>query len=146
MLGTVRGARRAGAHVLLMRYHDHTRVFRLPGPLRRALQRRIVALNAALDEAVAATPGVGVLDLDLLPGGYEPASWSVDRLHPSPRGHLLIAHAYAAVLSDISGTQIVLADPEAGNVGANKLAQARWIVRQVTPGQIARYVVRSRLG
>jgi lysophospholipase L1-like esterase len=91
--------RRSGAHVLLLRFHDHTRVFRLPAPLRRALRRRVAALNAALDGAVAASPGVGVLDLDLLPGGYEPGSWSVDRLHPSERGHRMLARGLGELLA-----------------------------------------------
>ena len=88
----------AGAHVLLLRYHDHTRVFRLPGPLQRALRARIDALNAALDVA-ADRPGVSVLDLDRMPGGYEPAAWSVDRLHPSERGHRLVADGLASLLA-----------------------------------------------
>jgi lysophospholipase L1-like esterase len=93
---TVAALRAVGAHVLLMRYHDHTRVFRLPAPLRRALQRRIVALNDAISDVAATDPsGIGVLDLDLLPGGYERSAWSVDRLHPSELGHRMLAAALA---------------------------------------------------
>jgi lysophospholipase L1-like esterase len=88
-----------GAYVVLARYHDHTRVFRLPGPLRRALRLRIAALNAVIDAVVAADPvRTGLLDLDLLPGGYEREAWSVDRLHPSERGHRLLADGMAALL------------------------------------------------
>ncbi len=90
-----------GVHVLMLRFHDHTRVFRLPGPLRRALQRRITALNAATDAVAATDPaGISVLDLDRLPGGYDPAAWAVDRLHPSERGHRLLAAAFADLLAE----------------------------------------------
>jgi lysophospholipase L1-like esterase len=93
--------RAVGAHVLLMRYHDHTRVFHLPAPLRRALQRRIAALNEAIAAVAADDPaGLGVLDLEVLPGGYERSAWSVDRLHPSERGHRLLAAALAEMLAD----------------------------------------------
>ncbi|MGQ0575248.1 MAG: GDSL-type esterase/lipase family protein [Pseudonocardia sp.] len=93
--------RRTGAHVLVVRYHDHTRVFRLPAPLRRALARRIAALNAAIDAVAATDPaGIGVLDLHTLPGGYDRTSWSVDRLHPSERGHRLLAAGLAQRLLD----------------------------------------------
>lgn len=93
--------RAQGAYVLMVRYHDHTRVFRLPAPLRRALYRRIVALNAVIDAVAATDPAaIGVLDLDLLPGGYERSAWSVDRLHPSERGHRMLAAGFAALLSD----------------------------------------------
>jgi lysophospholipase L1-like esterase len=91
--------RAAGAHVLIIRYHDHTRVFRLPGPLRRALVRRIGALNAAMDAVAAAHP-VGVLDLHTLPGGYDRTAWAVDRLHPSELGHRMLAAALAQLLVD----------------------------------------------
>lgn len=101
--------RRAGAHVLVVRYHDHTRVFRLPGPLRRALAARIAALNGALDSVVRADPAgvgvgggrsVGVLDLHTLPGGYERPAWAVDRLHPSELGHRMLAAGLASLLAD----------------------------------------------
>ncbi|OLT21931.1 hypothetical protein BJF78_33645 [Pseudonocardia sp. CNS-139] len=92
--------RAAGAHVLLARYHDHTRVFHLPAPLRRALRRRIIALNTATDAVAAQDPaGIGVLDLDLLPGGYERDAWAVDRLHPSELGHRMLASALTDLLT-----------------------------------------------
>lgn len=96
---TVGALRSVGAHVLLLRYHDHTRVFRLPAPLQRALRRRIDALNAVTDAVAAAHPGgVDVLDLDVLPGGYDRAAWAVDRLHPSERGHRMLAGGFAGLL------------------------------------------------
>ncbi|PKW17835.1 lysophospholipase L1-like esterase [Saccharopolyspora spinosa] len=90
----VRTLTAAGATVVTIRYHDHGRVFRLPGPLRRALARRIGELNRILD-AVAETHAIGVVDLDRLPGTYSPATWSIDRLHPSELGHRMLAAAFA---------------------------------------------------
>jgi lysophospholipase L1-like esterase len=92
--------RAAGAHVLMLRYHDHTRVFRIPAPLRRALRRRIDAVNAVTDRVAAGRPGVDVLDVDRLPGGYDRASWAVDRLHPSELGHRMLAAGFADLLAD----------------------------------------------
>jgi hypothetical protein len=64
------------------------------------LWRRVVALNAAVDAVVAeAGAGVGVLDLDALPGGYEPAAWAIDRLHPSELGHRILADGLAGLLA-----------------------------------------------
>lgn len=91
--------REVGTHVLMLRYHDHTRVFRLPGPLGRALRLRIEQLNAVTDAVAATHPGgVDVLDLDLLPAAYERGTWSVDRLHPSELGHRALAAGFAALL------------------------------------------------
>ncbi|MGI8816753.1 MAG: SGNH/GDSL hydrolase family protein [Pseudonocardia sp.] len=89
--------RAVGTTVLTVRFHDHSKVFWLPGPLRRALRQRIGQLNAVID-VVVAWHGVGCLDLHAMPGGYERATWSVDRLHPSELGHRLLAHNLGALL------------------------------------------------
>lgn len=88
-----------GALVVLAKYHDHARVFRLPGPIRRALRRRIDDLNAVVDKVIA-DRGVECLELDTLPGAYDLAAWSVDRLHPSELGHRLLAKGFAERLAD----------------------------------------------
>ena len=90
---------RAGAVVLVVRFHDHGRVFRLPRALHRALRARIDRLNGVIDSVVV-DHGAGCLDLDLLPGSYEVASWSVDRLHPSELGHRRLAAGLAAMLAE----------------------------------------------
>jgi lysophospholipase L1-like esterase len=88
----------SGAVVLITRYHQHGRVFRLPGPLRRALHQRIELLNHAADQVVAQR-GALCLDLHLMSGAYDNATWSVDRLHPSELGHRMLASGYADQLS-----------------------------------------------
>ena len=96
-----------GSVVVLARYHDHARVFRLPAPLRRALRRRVDELNAVINSVVVAR-GVQCLDLGALPGAYDLASWSVDRLHPSELGHRMLAGGFANELSDAG---CVVAEP-----------------------------------
>lgn len=83
-----------GATVVAVRYHDHSRVFRLPGPLRRMLTDRIDRFNATLD-AVAQRHGIGVVDLALMPSTYERIYWAVDRLHPSELGYRALAREFA---------------------------------------------------
>ncbi len=96
-----------GAEVLITRFHDHGRVFRLPGPLRRALRYRVEQLNDAIDD-VAALRGALCLDLDLIPGAYDPAAWSVDRLHPSERGHRMLAAGFVILLA---GANVAILHP-----------------------------------
>ncbi|MFC7342737.1 SGNH/GDSL hydrolase family protein [Saccharopolyspora griseoalba] len=90
----------SGAAVVTIRYHDHARVFPLPGPLRRLLHRRIEALNRVLTE-VAEDHGAAIVDLHHLPDAYHPSAWSVDRLHPSELGHRLLARAFAGGLAEL---------------------------------------------
>lgn len=93
----VAALRAVGSTVLTVRFHDHSRVLWLPGPLRRALRVRIGELNAVTD-AVVARHRIGCLDLHTLPGGYHRAAWSVDRLHPSELGHRMLARGFGDLL------------------------------------------------
>jgi len=65
--------RETGTTVLPVRFHDHSKVFRLPPSLKRALSARVAELNAAIDDVVA-RESVPCLDLDRLPGAYDLAS------------------------------------------------------------------------
>lgn len=134
---TITALRAAGALVVVMRYHDHTRVFRLPAPLRRALHARIVALNAAVD-AAAHRAGAAVLDLDELPGGYDTSAWAVDRLHPSELGHRKLA---AAVADIVSGTFDVAEPVSLTCAGGRRVTTAHrvaWLVVKGVPWLVRR--------
>jgi lysophospholipase L1-like esterase len=90
-----------GAHVVLLRYHDHSRIFWLPAPLRSALRSRVAALNAVVDAAARIGPDLTtVVDLHTVAGCYDRAAWAVDRLHPCERGHRLLAAAVVAAAGD----------------------------------------------
>ncbi|MFC7500441.1 SGNH/GDSL hydrolase family protein [Nocardioides sp. GCM10030258] len=85
-----------GALLLTVRFHDHSRVFGLPGFLARPMRRRIEDLNAIYDEIHAR--GCVQVDLADHPGVYDREFWSLDRLHPSELGHRALAHEFAAQL------------------------------------------------
>ncbi|MGP4021409.1 SGNH/GDSL hydrolase family protein [Saccharopolyspora sp. 5N708] len=129
----VRALTAAGAVVVTIRYHDHGRVFRLPGPLRQVLARRIGELNRILD-AVAEEHAVGVVDLDRMPGAYRPETWSVDRLHPSELGHRLLASAFADRLR-AAGLAVPgeVSLETSGGVRASRFDHLGWLVTKGLP-------------
>jgi lysophospholipase L1-like esterase len=86
-----------GALLLTVRFHDHGRVFGLPGFLARPMRQRIADLNAIYAEIHTRYGGVQV-DLADHPGIYDREFWSLDRLHPSELGHRALAHEFAALL------------------------------------------------
>ncbi|WP_422770469.1 SGNH/GDSL hydrolase family protein [Plantactinospora sp. WMMC1484] len=90
-----------GAAVLTARLPDPGRMFRLPGVIARPLRRRMEALNDALDEIAASH---GTIHVDLAGSSdhalYARTNWSVDRLHPSERGHRLLAFRFATALRE----------------------------------------------
>lgn len=88
---------RTGALVITVRFHDHTRVIGLPGPLAAPMRHRIQVLNEIYDE-VHERFGAVRLDLSADPGIYDRDLWAFDRLHPSELGHRRLARAVARLL------------------------------------------------
>jgi lysophospholipase L1-like esterase len=122
-----------GAIVITAKYHEHHRVFRLPGPIRRALASRIAALNEVLD-GVGLRHGIGVVDIGALPGIYDTAAWAVDRLHPSELGHRLFARAVADQLA-AKGTTVhrEVSLQCAGGRTPGRVARWAWLVFKGLP-------------
>ncbi|WP_027927362.1 SGNH/GDSL hydrolase family protein [Amycolatopsis benzoatilytica] len=122
-----------GTTVLPVRFHDHSKVFRLPPSLKRALGARVAELNAAID-GVVETEGIACLDLDALPGAYDLTVWSVDRLHPSELGHRLLAQGFAGLAAEAG-----FAVPEpvsltcSGGVEPSTAGHLGWLVAKGVP-------------
>ncbi|WP_433271809.1 SGNH/GDSL hydrolase family protein [Actinosynnema sp. CS-041913] len=122
-----------GAAVVTVRFHDHSRVFRLPGALRRALSARIEELNRVID-AVVRRHGVGCVDLNLMDGAYSLDTWAVDRLHPSELGHRKLARAFANRLAE-QGCEVVrpVSLDCTGGLRVTPVHHAAWLVFKGIP-------------
>lgn len=130
---TVTALQDIGAVVLTTLFHEHGRVFRLPGPLRRALHHRVSQLNDAIEQVVARR-GALCLNVDLMPGAYDAATWSVDRLHPAERGHRMLASGFAELLA---GAGIAVPHPvDLTCSGGRRVTAAHhvaWLIMQGLP-------------
>lgn len=122
----------AGALLMTARFHDHGKVFGLPGVLRRPLMARIEAVNGVYDEVHAAYGGLRV-DLALCPEVTDRSFWSVDRLHPSELGHRLFARHFAGLLAreglDFEPPSV---SPEGGATTSWR-TDVRWMVAEGAP-------------
>ncbi|UKD55822.1 SGNH/GDSL hydrolase family protein [Amycolatopsis sp. FU40] len=122
-----------GTIVFPVRFHDHSKVFRLPPSLKRALSARVTELNEAIDRVVE-TEGIACLNLDTLPGAYDLTVWSVDRLHPSELGHRMLAEGFAN-LAAAAGFEV----PQpvsltcSGGVEPSAAAHFGWLVAKGVP-------------
>jgi lysophospholipase L1-like esterase len=96
---TVGALRAAGAEVLTMRLPDPGQMLGLPAVLARPLARRAHQVNDVMD-AVAERFGTLHFDAAGDEETYDPRMWAVDRLHPSERGHRLIARRFHALLGE----------------------------------------------
>lgn len=122
-----------GCSVFALRFHDHSRVFRLPGPLRRALCGRIAELNNVVD-AVVTRHGARSLDLDGLPGVYDRAAWSVDRLHPSELGYRMLASGFAAAAADAGWrVPVPVSMCHGGGRPTTRIEHLGWLLRAGLP-------------
>lgn len=129
----VGGLRAGGATVLVARLHDPTHQLPLPGALRRAVRERVAAVNGAIDDVAAGDLGVHVLDLLALPALRERASWAVDRLHPSPLGHLRMATAALELLDRAGFAATPPPRPAPQGQSVRIRDEARWLVRHGLP-------------
>jgi lysophospholipase L1-like esterase len=99
LVWTVSRLRADGAVVLIATLPDPGRLLPLPAPLARVLAYRVGRLNAAVRATARADPGVLVVDLGRHPAVRHRSSFDVDRVHPGPHGHRLIAQAFALRLA-----------------------------------------------
>ena len=134
---TVGALRASGAHVLTMRLPDPGRMLRLPGALARPLARRAHAVNAVMD---AVSERFGTLHFDAAGDAevYDPRMWAVDRLHPSERGHRLIARRFHQQLAAVGHPVAEAPDPEPQNPPPTWLAQAAWMATKGTAWVVRR--------
>lgn len=133
---TVVALRRSGAVVLTASLPDPGRMLRVPELVRRPLARRIRAINAVVGH-LAAVHGTVHLDLAGHASVYDPAMWGIDRIHPSERGHRLLAGLFADGLADRGVPLWRLPEPEPSNPPPSVAAQAYWLATQGT-GWMAR--------
>jgi lysophospholipase L1-like esterase len=123
---TVGSLRTAGAEVLTIRLPDPGRMLGLPGCLARPLARRAAEINAVMD-AVADRFGTLHFDAARHDEAYDPRMWAVDRLHPSERGHRLIARRYHSLLAEAGLPVGQAPDSEPGNPPPTRLAEIAWM-------------------
>ncbi|MFJ6608619.1 SGNH/GDSL hydrolase family protein [Streptomyces lydicus] len=145
-----------GAVVLTACLPDPGRMLGLPAPLARPLARRMRAVNTVV-HAVSARYGGVHLHLADHPWVTDRGSWSVDRLHPSERGHRLLARAFHAALAD---TGLPVGRPPALTLDGRPPSRAgsalwmatrgtRWVAARCTdllPGLLALAVKECRHG
>jgi lysophospholipase L1-like esterase len=128
---TVATLRGSGAVVLTASLPEPGRMLRVPAIVCRPLARRVQAINAVFDH-LAVTHGTIHLDLAGHPAVYDPAMWGVDRIHPSERGHRLLAGLFAAGLAAHGVPLWSRPDPRPSNPPPSAWAQAYWMATKGT--------------
>jgi lysophospholipase L1-like esterase len=123
--------RAVGATVLTARLPDPGLMLGLPRALASPLGRRVQAVNAVADE-VAARHGALHLDCGAVEGVYDRRLWSVDRLHPSERGHRLLAGKYWDLLAADGFAVGMRPSLEPASPDPTVWSQVRWMATKGT--------------
>jgi lysophospholipase L1-like esterase len=123
--------REAGALVLTARLPDPGRMFGLPAALSHSLARRVAAVNAVTD-VISRRYATVHFDAAGHPATYERRMWSVDRLHPSERGHRLLAGGFAELLARRGFPVHGPVDPEPTNAAPSWTDGVRWMATKGT--------------
>jgi lysophospholipase L1-like esterase len=134
---TVRSLRASGAEVLTMRLPDPGRMLGLPGVLARPLARRAHQVNAVMD-AVAGRFGTLHFDAAGDAEVYDPRMWAVDRLHPSERGHRLIARRFHGLLAAAGHPVGPAPGLEPQSPPPTRLAEVGWMATKGTAWVVRR--------
>jgi len=105
--------------------------------VRRVLDDRVTLVNHGLDDVVAET-AIPALTLDSLAPTH-PQLWHVDRIHPGPFGHRLLAQR---TLVEVAPRGIVAVEPVPPLTmrPPSRPAQLGWLLRNGTPWLVKRSV------
>lgn len=128
---TIGALRACGAEVLTMRLPDPGKMLGMPGVLARPLARRANQVNEVMD-AVAERFGTLHFDAASDEDAFDPRMWAVDRLHPSERGHRLIARRFHALLANAGVPVAEEPGAEPTNQPPSKAEQFAWMATKGT--------------
>lgn len=137
----VRPLTEAGALVLTATFVDLTAFSPLPARLKSRVRERSEEASEVV-RTVSKRYDTMCVDTEQFPDKLEREIISVDRLHPSPHGHILLAQVFAKLLEVRSGVPIPM--PEPPEI-AGRLLQWRWLIRQLDPIEVARHIWRFSL-
>jgi len=134
---TCRALALAGSEILMVELHDPNQLLRLPKLLKRVLRRRVNAVNQVYQKIETEFECVLIRTREI-PDVHDLVNWHVDRMHPGPRGHQLLAREMATQLCK-RGWQINL--PEIKSFPRQSSTERwRWMLVKGTPWFLKRSV------
>ena len=116
---------------------DPNQLLRIPRLLKRVIRRRVDAVNAVY-EKVAEELDVVLIKTRNIPNVHDLRNWHIDRMHPGPYGHQLLAKEMAAALAG-RGWDIALPEIKPLDVESRR-EKIIWLVKNGTPWFLKRSV------
>jgi lysophospholipase L1-like esterase len=126
-----------GSEILMVQLHDPGAILRIPRLLKRVLRRRVDAVNHVY-ERVCRELDILLIRTREIPNVHELKNWHIDRMHPGPRGHQLLAREMALQLRQ-RGWNLSLPSEKAGYI-APRREKVIWLVRNGAPWFLKRSI------
>ncbi len=126
-----------GSEVIMVELHDPNQLLRLPKLMSRVLNRRVAAVNAVYRK-VALEFEIITIKTRKIGDVHNRRNWHIDRMHPGPAGHFMLARSVAEQLRR-RGWAVSL--PHKLNVvQKSKGDKIKWLLRNGTPWFLKRSV------
>jgi hypothetical protein len=114
----------------MVELHDPLQLLKLPKLIARVLNKRVNAVNAVYRK-IALEFDVVSIKTRKIPTVHQKSNWHIDRMHPGPAGHFLLARFIAEKLKQ-RGWAINL--PAVLNIReTSKKEKILWLLRNGTP-------------
>jgi lysophospholipase L1-like esterase len=128
-----------GTEIVMIELHDPTQLLRLPRLLKRVLTRRVNAVNDVYYK-VANEFDIVFIRTRNIPNVHCKTNWYVDRMHPGPKGHRLLARQMAEQLK-MRGWSLDLPTVNTpSELTPSKSANIKWLIRNGAPWFLKRSV------
>jgi len=88
-----------GTEIIMVELHDPGEILRVPKLLKRVIRRRVNAVNNVYYQ-VARELDLILIRTRNIPQVHDVENWHIDRMHPGPRGHQLLAREMASALKE----------------------------------------------
>ena len=126
-----------GSEIIMVELHDPNQLLKLPKLIRRVLNRRVNAVNVVY-QRVAAEFEIVTIKTRSIANVHDRENWHIDRMHPGPKGHFLLARQVAHQLRQ-RGWAIALPNTLT-MVQKSRAESIRWLLRNGTPWFLKRSV------
>ena len=119
-----------GSEVIMVELHDPNQLLRLPKLMSRVLNRRVAAVNAVYRK-VALEFEIITIKTRKIGDVHNRSNWHIDRMHPGPAGHFMLARSVAEQLRR-RGWAVSLPH-KLDVVQKSKGEKIKWLLRNGTP-------------
>ncbi|MEI8066359.1 MAG: SGNH/GDSL hydrolase family protein [Actinomycetes bacterium] len=126
-----------GSEVIMVELHDPGLILKIPELLKRVLRRRVNAANSVYHR-IAAEFNIVLIRTRKIPNVHDKANWHVDRMHPGPIGHQLLANEICRNLG-ARGWPAQSVEIQ-GGVQSSQIDRWLWMLRKGTPWFLKRSV------